>query len=107
MAGVGKCMAVMTGVGLLGGAASSYYMQSKANKVAVAMAEQQAKGGKIKIGGRTPDGKMWDGEITIDDFKKDLKKKSMISAAVSGAMTAVGTALIAGLTLLCKAKLFK
>ena len=43
MAGVGKCMGIMTGAGLLCGAAGPYYLQSKANNVAVKMAPQKQK----------------------------------------------------------------
>ncbi len=104
MAGVGKCMGIMTGAGLLCGAAGSYYLQSKANNVAVKMASTKAKDGVISIGGRKPDGTLWDGKITVDELKKDLNKKSMISAGIMGTVSAVMTACIAALTLLLRGK---
>ncbi len=104
MAGVGKCMGIMTGAGLLCGAAGSYYLQSKANNVAVKMASANAKNGEIRIGGRKPDGTLWDGKITVDELKKDLNKKSMISAGIMGTVSAVMTAAIAALTLLLRGK---
>lgn len=105
MAGIVKCMSIMTGVGLLGGAGASYYMQSKADKAVLNQVAAHAKDGKIPIGGQTPDGKLWDGAITVDEFKKNLNKKTQVASAVTGLITAVGTALVAGLTLLLKSKL--
>lgn len=104
MAGVGKCMGIMTGAGLLCGAAGSYYLQSKANNVTVKMAAANAKDGVISIGGKKPDGTLWDGKITVDELKKDLNKKSMISSGIMGTVSAIMTAGIAALTLLLRGK---
>ena len=104
MAGIGKCMGIMSGIGLAGGAAASYLIQAPANKTAVKKAEAHAKNGKIKIGGMTPDGKLWDGEMTIDEFKKNLNKKTAITTGLAGVLSAVGTSIIAGLTLLLRGK---
>ncbi|MDE6139287.1 MAG: hypothetical protein K2F57_07430, partial [Candidatus Gastranaerophilales bacterium] len=98
------CMGIMTGVGLAGGALSSYYMQSKVNKAIVNQAQTQAVDGKIPIGGKTKDGKLWDGKVTVDEFKKQLDKKAQATSLVSGLFTAAGTALITGLTLLLRGK---
>lgn len=105
MAGVVKCMGIMSGVGLLGGAASSYLLQSKVNKVAMQEVSAYAKDGKIPIGGRTKDGKMWDGHMTVDEFKKNLDKKTKISSLITGLMSAAGIAVISGLTLLLRGKI--
>ncbi len=104
MASVAKCMSIMAGVGLIGGAASSYYMQSKINKIAVKEASAHAVNGMIPIGGRTKDGKMWDGKISVDDFKKNLNQKTQISALITGVAAAVGTSIVSGLTLLLRGK---
>lgn len=104
MAGVGKCMGIMTGAGLLCGAAGSYYLQSKANNVALKRAAEKAKDGVIKIGGRKPDGSFWDGQMTVDELKKDLNKKSMFSAGVTGTISALMTAGIAAITLMLRGK---
>lgn len=107
MAGIGKCMGIMSGIGLVGGAATSYFMQNKTNKVAMEKAKAHAQNGKIKIGGMTPDGKLWDGEMTLDEFKKNLNKKTAITSAISGVISAVTTAIVAGLTLLLGSKIIK
>jgi len=104
MAGIAKCMGIITGAGFLTGAGASYCMQRKANNVILEGAKSRAQDGKIKIGGQKPDGTLWDGEMTIDDLKKDLNKKSLISSAIIGAVTTVGTAIVAGLTLLLRGK---
>lgn len=51
-----------------------------------------------------PDGTLWDGKITVDEFKNNLSKKRTISSAIMGLTTAVGTTLLAGLTLLLRGK---
>ncbi len=104
MASVVKCMGIMAGAGLLGGAASSYYIQSKVNKAAMKEVSAHAKDGKIPIGGMSKDGKMWDGFMTVDEFKKNLDKKTQISALITGAMAAVATSVVSGLTLLLRGK---
>ena len=105
MAGIGKCMAIMTTAGLVIGGGSSYLLQRKANNVIATQAAATAKNGVIRIGGRTKDGKMWDGAISVEDFKKDLNKKSLITSGIVGLVAAIGTAALSGLTLLVKAKL--
>ena len=105
MAGVGKCMALVSGIGLAAGMGASYIIQRKTNNIVIQQASAVAKDGVIPIGGKTADGKLWDGAMTIEQFKKDLNKKSLISSAVMGLVTAVGTAFVAGMTLLFKAKL--
>ena len=105
MAGIGKCMGLMTGIGLLGGAGTAYIMQSRADKVVFNEVSKHAKNGKIPIGGQTPDGKMWDGAISVEEFKKNLNKKTMITSAITGAVAAIGTTIVSGLTLLIKSKL--
>lgn len=104
MASVVKCMGIMAGAGLLGGAASSYLVQSKVNKVAMQQIGAYAKDGKIPIGGRTKDGKMWDGQMTVDEFQKNLDRKAKISSVITGLMSAAGIAVISGLTLLLRGK---
>ena len=104
MASVGKCLGIMAGAGLIGGAASSYYIQSKVNKIAASEAEKHAKNGMLPIGGMTKDGKLWDGQISVDEFKKQLKQKSQISALLTGAAAAVATTIVSGLTLLLRGK---
>jgi hypothetical protein len=105
MAGIVKCMGVMSGIGLLGGAGASYLMHSRGDKVFLNEVSKHAKDGKIPIGGRTEDGKMWDGAMSVEDFKKNLNKKTMIASAITGAIAAIGTAIVSGLTLLVKSKL--
>ncbi len=105
MASVVKCMGIMAGAGLLGGAASSYFVQSKVNNLAMSQIDAHAKDGKIPIGGRTKDGKMWDGQMTVDEFKKNLDKKTKVSSLVTGLMSAAGVAVISGLTLLLRGKI--
>lgn len=105
MASVVKCMGIMAGAGLLGGAASSYLVQSKVNNLAMSQVAAHAKDGKIPIGGMTKDGKMWDGQMTVDEFKKNLDKKTKVSSLVTGLMSAAGVAVISGLTLLLRGKI--
>ena len=105
MANIAKCVSIMAGAGLVGGAGLSYYAQSKVNKAAVAQANAIAKDGTIPIGGRTKDGGFWDGQMTVADYEKNLKKKSAITSLIMGLVSAAGVALISGLTLLLKGKL--
>lgn len=104
MAGIGKCMGIMAGAGLLGGAASSYLMQSRFNKVLTESAVTQAKDGYVAIGGKTRDGKLWDGKMKVEDYKKMLQKKAAVTSVINGLITAAGTAVIAGFTLLLRGK---
>lgn len=105
MVSVAKCVSIMAGAGLVGGAGLSYYAQSKVNKAAVAQANAIAKNGTIPIGGRTEDGGFWDGQMTVVDYEKNLKKKSAITSLVMGLVSAAGIALISGLTLLLRGKI--
>lgn len=104
MAGIGKCMGVMAGAGLLGGAASSYLIQSHFNKAVMEGAKIQAKDGYVPIGGRTKDGKLWDGKMKLEDYQKMLQKKAAVTSLINGLITATGTAIIAGFTLLLRGK---
>ena len=61
--------------------------------------------GKIRIGGRTPDGKMWDGVVGVDEVKKDMRKAKTVSSLLTGLFAAIGATAVAGLTLLLKAKI--
>ena len=105
MAGVGKCMCLMAGFGLASGMGASYIIQRKTNKMVLQQASAVAKDGVIPIGGKTPDGKLWDGSMTVEQLKKDLNKKSLVSSGIMGLLSAVGTSIIAGLTLILKTKL--
>ena len=104
MVSVAKCIGIMAGLGAAGGAGTSYLIQSKADKIAINHVNSQAKDGKIKIGGMKPDGTLWDGQISVDEFKKNLSKKRAVSSAIMGLFTAVGTSIVAGITLLLRGK---
>ncbi len=104
MVSAGKCLGIMASLGAAGGAGASYYIQSKSDKIALNHARSIAKDGSIPIGGMKPDGTLWDGKITVDEFKNNLSKKRTISSAIMGLTTAVGTTLLAGLTLLLRGK---
>ena len=54
---------------------------------------------------QTKDGKMWDGQMTVDEFKKNLDKKTKVSSLITGLMSAVGIAVVSGLTLLLRGKI--
>ena len=104
MAGVGKCMGIMTAAGFAFGAGATYYAKTKQGKAIMQQLETTVKNGKIPIGGMTKDGKMWDGEVTVDEAKKNLNKASKIMSLVTGAAAAIGTAFIAGVTLMLRGK---
>ena len=104
MAGIGKCMGIMTAAGFALGAGATYYAKSKQGKALMQNIEATAKNGKIPIGGMTEDGKMWDGEVTVDEAKKNLNKATKIMSLITGAATAIGIALITGATLLLRGK---
>ena len=105
MASIAKCVSIMAGAGLVSGAGLSYFAQRKANKAAVAQANAIAKDGMIPIGGRTKEGGFWDGQMTVADYEKNLKKKSAITSLIMGLVSAAGIALISGLTLLLRGKI--
>ena len=48
---------------------------------------------------------MWDGQISVEEFQKNLTKKRTISSVVVGVISAVGMALISGLTLALRGKI--
>lgn len=103
MAGIGKCMGIMGGGSFLVGAATTYILNRKANDAIIERSPKKPNG-KIPIGGMTPDGKLWDGEISPEDYKKQLDKRAKINALVSGGITAIGTAIVSALTLLLRGK---
>lgn len=105
MASVGKCLGIMAGIGAVGGAGSSYFFQSKFDKMALAQAKSFAIDGMLPMGGRTKDGKMWDGKIPVDEFRKNLVKKRTILSVASGLAAAVGTTLISGIALALRGKI--
>lgn len=105
MAGIAKTMGIMTATGLVGGAGISYLMQSRADNALYKQMSSISQNGKLQIGGQSPDGKHWDGQITLEEFKKNLSKKTMITSTIAGVVAAIGTAIISGLTLLAKSKL--
>lgn len=47
---------------------------------------------------------MWDGKVSVDEFKKQLDKKAKVSSLISGIFTAAGTAIITGITLMLRGK---
>lgn len=104
MVSVAKCVGIMAGIGAVGGAGTTYFFQSKFDKVTMAQANSLAKDGKIPISGRTRDGKMWDGKVSVGEFKKDLFHKRTILSAFMGLGAAACTAIISGLTLLLRGK---
>lgn len=106
MAGIVKCMGIMSGLGFIGGAASSYLFQNKVNKAVLKTAATRAtQDGYIAIGGMTRDGKLWDGRMKLDAYKDTLKKKNLVTSTINGLLTASAAALTAGLTLLLKSKI--
>ncbi len=104
MASVVKCLGTMAIGSFIGAAGSAYYLQKKMDKAALAVASAHAKDGKIPIGGQTKDGKMWDGSITVDEFKKQLDSKTKKISLIRGAMGSLGATLIAAITLLMRGK---
>jgi hypothetical protein len=106
MVSVAKCMGIMSTLGLATGAGASYYAQNKVNKITMKQAEiiAQHNGGSIPTGGKTKDGKLWDGKMTLDEFKKNLNKKTAILSLMTGTISALGVAILSGLTLLLRGK---
>jgi len=106
MSGIVKCMGIMSGLGFIGGAASSYFFHNKANKAVVkAAATRATQDGYIAIGGMTRDGKLWDGRMKLDEYQKSLQKKTVVASTINGLLAASGAALAACLTLLLKTKI--
>lgn len=104
MTSVMKCMAVMTTGALLLGSAASYGVQNKINKKIEKRLEGIAKDGFIPTGGMTKDGKLWDGQISVEEAKKNMKKQAKITTVMTGIAAAALTAVISGLTLLLRGK---
>lgn len=104
MVSVSKCIGIMAGVGVVTGGASTYFFQSKFDRVTLEQAKSFAKDGKISVGGRTKDGKMWDGQISVDEFKKSLSSKRAMLSGIIGLASGVLSALMAGLTLALRGK---
>lgn len=100
-----KCVGAMAALGAVATGGLTLYKGMKSRKQAVAHAQAIAdKSGKISTGGMK-DGVMWDGYTTVDEIKKDTKKAVIMGSGLSAVMGAVSTAVIAGLTLLAKAKI--
>ncbi|MCD8378411.1 MAG: hypothetical protein LUB59_06455 [Candidatus Gastranaerophilales bacterium] len=102
-----KCVGIMTAAGAAVSGGAALYNGIKTRKKVVAQAQQMAdaNGGKIRTGGMTKDGKLWDGFTTVDQIKKDSKKGVAAGSAISAITGGIATALISGLTLLAKAKI--
>lgn len=105
MVSVAKCMSIMTAGGFAVGAGLNYYTKTKQSKVAAQQLDAIAKDGYIPVGGMTKDGKMWDGKITVDEAKGNLKKATKITSLISGVAAALTTALITGCALLLRGKI--
>lgn len=105
MASVGKCLSLVAGgTFLLGAGATGLVQRSMRKKVVAQMQSVADENGNVPIGGRNANGDMWDGKVNVNDVKKDMKKKSLLSSLVTGLVAAIGTTAVAGLTLLLKAK---
>lgn len=104
-----KCIGAMAALGGAIASGATYYSGSKIRKRTIEHAQvlANANGGKIRTGGMTKDGALWDGFTTVDEIKKKSKKDLNIASAISAATGAVVTGVISGLTLLAKAKIFK
>lgn len=101
-----KCIGAMAALGAAATGGYTLYKGMKSRKAAITLAEKRAdKDGRIPTGGMTKDGTLWDGFTTVDQIKKDTKKGVLIGSGIASAMGAISTAVIAGLTLLAKAKI--
>ena len=102
-----KCIGAVATLGALATGGTALYNGRKAKKMVVSQAQKIANnnGGKVPTGGMTKDGKMWDGFTTVDAIDKNFKKGVALSSAFSAVMGGISTAVIAGITLLAKAKL--
>jgi hypothetical protein len=94
----------MTTAGFATGAGLSYYKTAKGIDFMKKQAELTAKDGFIPTGGMTKDGKLWDGKISVDEYKKNLDKWHAKTAIISGIIASVGCAVLSGLTLLLRGK---
>lgn len=99
-----KCVGIMAAAGAAVSGGITVYNGLKARKNILKDAQKisDSNGGKIPTGGMTKDGKLWDGFTTIDDIKKDSKKKLAVGTAINTVAGAVSTAIVSGLTLLLK-----
>lgn len=101
-----KCIGAMAALGAAATGGLTLYKGMKSRKSAIALAEKRAdKDGRIPTGGITKDGALWDGFTTVDQIKKDTKKGVLVGSGIASVMGAISTAVIAGLTLLAKAKI--
>ena len=102
-----KCIGAMAALGAVATGGATLYRGMKGRKQAIAQAQVIAdnNGGKIPTGGMTKDGKLWDGFTTVDEIKKKSKKAVTLASGISAVAGAISTAVIAGLTLLAKAKI--
>ena len=102
-----KCIGAVAALGAAACGGMTAYTGMKNRKAALAHAESIAKshGGKIPTGGMTKDGALWDGYTTVDEVKKKTKKAVAFGATLSAIVGGISTAIIAGITLLAKAKL--
>ena len=102
-----KCVGIMAATGAMAAGGLSLYNGNKARKMVVANAQKiaDANGGKIPTGGMTKDGKMWDGFTTVENIKKDSKKKLVVGTAINTVAAGAITAAISALTLFAKAKI--
>ncbi len=102
-----KCvgMVAAAGAALAGGVSAYRGMKVRNRVIADAQKFSDAHGGKIPVGGMTKDGKMWDGFTTVENIKKDSKKKLVVGTAINTVAAGAITAAISALTLFAKAKI--
>jgi len=107
MASVAKVLTGMAAGSFIGSSGAAYYVNNKVKNTALANAQAHAQDGKIKIGGMTKDGKMWDGAITVDEFKKNLNSKTIANSLVQGGLFTALAVTISAVTLLLRGKIPK
>jgi hypothetical protein len=102
-----KCVGVVAALGAAASGGMSVYNGMKNRKAAIAHAQSIAdtNNGKIPTGGKSKDGKLWDGFTTVEEIKKKSGKAVAFGAALSAIAGGITTAVIAGITLLAKAKI--
>ena len=102
-----KSVGAVAAAGALVSGGITLYNGIKTRKKVVENAQRIAdqEGGKIRTGGMTKDGKLWDGYTTVDQIKKDTRKGVAVGTAISAAAGAFLSAGIASLAFLLKAKL--
>lgn len=101
-----KCIGAMAALGAVAAGGMTLYNGMKTRKQVIAQAQTIANnnGGKIPTGGMTHK-VFWDGYTTVDEVKKKTKKGVAVASGLSAVAGAISTGIIAGLTLLAKAKL--